>query len=78
MANNRLMLRCRACGEMYAIAKRFGGGYGTSIDRAGVYARNLEKWFDKHTWLECCNGKHSRNQRFELDVFDLVYEQTKR
>ena len=69
MANNRMYLRCKACGETFFLGKRFGGGYyiGQYEKYKGVSLMDrLNKFYDDH---EYCgeNGP---------DCFELIYEET--
>lgn len=67
MANNRMYLRCKACGEIFFLGKRFGNGYYISQyeQYKGVpLMERLNKFYDDHEW---CGDAG-------LDCFELIYE----
>ena len=51
MANNRLRIKCRVCGETLPVAKTMGSGYYLS---PVFSAEKLEKFLDDHAF--CDNG----------------------
>lgn len=67
MANNRMYLRCKACGEIFFLGERFGNGYYISQyeQYKGVpLMERLNKFYDDHEW---CGDAG-------LDCFELIYE----
>lgn len=62
MANNRIYIKCNACGEYVSIAKSFGSGFFPNIDVDDI----LCDFMEKHTF--CGPG-------FVEGDFDLVYEE---
>lgn len=66
MANNRIYLRCKACGEEFFLGKRFSDGYSCEHAYCGELNMKtaLNLFYSRH---EMCNEKG-------LDCFDLVYE----
>ena len=69
MANNRMYLRCKGCGETFFLGKRFGGGYFIQQyeEYKGVPLMDrLNEFYDVHEW---CGNEG-------LDCFELIYEDT--
>ncbi len=64
MADNRIYLRCKACGETLFLGKRSGGGYFYNGYGAPPLEERLNEFYDKHEW---CND-HG------LDCFEIEYE----
>ena len=65
MANNRIYLRCKACGEKFYLGKRYCDGYWW--ERYGdkdPLDRQLNDFYDRHIY---CNG-------YGLDCFEISYE----
>ena len=68
MANQRMYLRCKACGAEKMIAKRMIGAYYTAGGKD--WADGWDKWFEEHKWGFCA-GDSEYN---DLDIFELSYE----
>lgn len=66
MANNRIYLRCKACGETFFLGKRFSDGYSCE------HAYNKE--LDMKTALNLFYSRHEACGEKGLDCFDVVYE----
>jgi hypothetical protein len=66
MANNRLYLRCIACGDKLFLGKHYMGGffYDNYHPENGTLEEQLNDFYDKHSW---CNG-------YPLECFELFYE----
>ncbi len=67
MSNQRIFIRCKACGREKFLAKRSMSAFHT------VYSMRNDKWdewFKEHEWGFCdpSGNKH------DLDIFELVYE----
>lgn len=73
MANNRMYLRCRGCGEELMLGKTLGNGWYTPV--GGV---ELDEFFERHEHCFCglseetcgCNPYDS----FHFEPFELTYE----
>ena len=67
MANNRIYLRCKSCGDHIFIGKRLGSGYWLSEnypEYKGVpFLDRLNEFYDKHKY---CNDY--------ADCFEIEYE----
>ena len=70
MANQRIFLRCKACGAEKFIAKRFMGAFRTVATEN--WQDTWDAWFEDHEWGFCGDGKKHRG----LDIFELAYEHT--
>lgn len=69
MANDRMFLRCRACGDMLPLAKHYLDGWFNSV----AVGEDMGSWIDKHapTWV------HETSYDEKLDshaVFEICYE----
>lgn len=62
MANNRMWLRCRGCGELLLLGKMYGTGYGAHYTNLSIVA---DEYYEQH---DCCGNVHYENQ------FELVYD----
>ena len=70
MANNRLFLRCRACGEEVLVAKHFVGEWGVFSPPHDKLDDRLDDFFRKH-YL-----KHAQEDAFTpTNTFELSYEE---
>lgn len=68
VANNRIYLRCRACGETLFLGKHFVTPfYYFSYDGERLEDK-LNSFFDKHAWCDRDGGEG------ELECFDIEYE----
>lgn len=69
MANQRMEIRCKVCGEEKFLAKRLGGNFYTL--KQTMNRNEWDRFFIKHEWGHCrpCN-----DNPWGLDVFELVYE----
>lgn len=65
MANNRLYLTCRGCGETLFLGKHMMDGFYWQDYGGGPLQEQLNEFFDKHIW---CNGE-------PLECFDVEYEE---
>ena len=61
MANQRMFLRCRSCGEQFFIGKRMRGGYYTG---GFVDSEKLDLFYDRHVY---CKGNGE-------DCYEIAYE----
>ena len=68
MANNRMYLRCKACGEMIFLGKRLVDGYWIQQypQWEKPFMDMLNDFYDEHTY---CNGEGE-------DCFEIHYEIT--
>ena len=64
MANNRLYLRCRQCGEMLFLSKHFLSPWHIDLDKL----EEINEFLDKH--CDCANRKYD----VFWNSFDLVSE----
>lgn len=66
MANNRIYLKCKACGETFYLGKHYGAGwyYDNYYPEKGSLEKQLNDFYDKHCY---CNG-------FPLECFEVEYE----
>lgn len=88
MANNRIYLRCKGCGETLFLGKCFGDGYfwhDYYEGKKGSLADQLNRFYDEHTWCEKEKVKPPYPFDEELfpipdgfsacvGAFDIVYE----
>ena len=68
MANQRISLRCKACGAEKFLAKRAMNAFHTV--RMPHWQDTWDGWFETHAWGFCGDGVHHRG----LDIFELAYE----
>lgn len=75
MANERLYIRCRACGEVFFVGKSLLGGFRYGFENPQL-ADKMDAFYDKHTY--CCKypDRCSREYgEFAVDgCYELVYE----
>lgn len=66
MANNRMYLRCKSCGEEFFLGKRFSDGYFlvNYYEERGGIEKQINQFYDKHYY---CGDEGP-------DCFELVYE----
>ena len=65
MANNRMYLRCKACGEEFYLGKHFmNGWYYENYHRDSSLEKQLNEFYNEHIY---CNG-------FPLECFEIHYE----
>lgn len=66
MANNRIYLRCTACGEHFFLGKRLTDGYWLSNyhPERGDMQKQLNEFYDQHVY---CKG-------YGEDCFEIEYE----
>lgn len=78
MANNRIYLRCKNCGEAFFLGKTFGDGYYTQDEYYGkgnTMIKRLNMFYDKHVWEDSMFDEEEREDRWQgMDCFDIVYE----
>lgn len=79
MANNRMYLRCKNCGEVLLLGKTMGNGY--YCYSSEIYYR-LEEFYDEHNFCDkdknkdeilYCDtplGKYKHND----NIFEIAYE----
>lgn len=67
MANNRMYLTCRGCGEGFFLGKIMSSGYYQHMDD---FQEKLNVFFDKH---HCCGDVHYENQ-YELR-YEIVWDE---
>ena len=68
MANQRIFIRCQACGTEKFIAKRLLGAFHTV--RKDEWQEEWDEWFEKHEWGFC----DPEGKKWSLDCFELSYE----
>ena len=79
MANNRMYIRCRVCGEVIMIGKCYGDGYYT-LDKN--LNKVLDKFFDEHTYCSkevnkegITEPKFIEKERVHMENgFEIAYE----
>ena len=64
MANDRMYIRCKGCGELHYLAKCYDDGYFTTHEGEEL-RQGLDDFFDRHKW--CYRDKY-------YGGFELVYE----
>ena len=76
MADNRMYLRCRGCGDAIALAKMNTGMGWYSVMSAEHKGRVLLDFIEQHQ--TCCNtiDEYARHVEMDKDFepFDLIYE----
>ena len=76
MADNRMYLRCRGCGEAMVLAKMHTSTGWYSVMSAEQKGRELLDFIEKHH--TCCNNIDDYARHVETDrdfkPFDLIYE----
>ena len=65
MANNRIYLRCKACGEEFFLGKRFSDGY---------YISEYPDFYEKPFMDRMNDFYEKHNHRNEPDCFEISYE----
>ncbi len=70
MANQRMFIKCNACGEEKFLAKRMMSSFYTVADDGVDWALSWDKWYEKHEWGFC----DPQGRQHPLDIFKLVYE----
>ncbi len=68
MANQRMYIRCRACGAEKFIAKRLMDAFHTIAN--GMDRDEWDEFFEFHKWGFC----DPEREKWGLDVFELSYE----
>lgn len=66
MADNRMYLHCKACGEDFFLGKHYSDGWFCLNYRPeeGSFLERLNAFYDKHCY---CNG-------YPLECFEIQYE----
>ena len=76
MANERLYLRCRACGDTLYLGKSFLGGFYYGAADRGHLESELSDFYEKHTY--CCYDPDNcrlEDGKIALDgCYEAVYE----
>lgn len=83
MANNRIYLRCKTCGDVLFLGKCFGEGYYYCNYNNSNLEKELNDFFEKHNW--CINDIVEHADFFEPKIkftdevnnenrFDICYE----
>ena len=67
MANDRMYIRCKGCGDLHFLAKELGDGYYTTHEGEEL-RRGLDDFFDRH---KCCHFDYCGKWH---GGFELVYE----
>ena len=70
MANQRMSLRCKACGDEKFIAKHVMAAFHTV--RKDGWQEEWDIWFEEHEWGFC----DPEQRQWGLECFELVYEHT--
>ena len=68
MANQRIFIRCQACGAEKFIAKRLMCAFHT-VWKDG-WQGEWDEWFEEHKWGFC----DPQGRTWDLDIFELSYE----
>ena len=68
MANQRIYIRCKACGGEKFLAKRRMDAFYTVAGDG--WPLSWDQWFEDHVWGFCGDAAEG------LDIFELVYEHT--
>lgn len=71
MANNRMYIRCRTCGEKYMIGKIYLEGYFIQERDKIKFYDGLEKFYNDHNF--CTDEKLDKEINTE-NQFDIYYE----
>lgn len=83
MANNRIYLRCKTCGDVLYLGKCFGNGYSYCNYDNLKLENKLNDFFEKHNWcdreaVDYADGFEPKiNFTEEIDNenrFDICYE----
>lgn len=79
MADNRIYLRCKNCGEAFFLGKRVGGGYYIQDYHHGNKSliERLNEFYDKHQYedTDARRKEEDKTGRWQgLDCFEIVYE----
>ena len=69
MANNRIYLRCKGCGETLFLGKCFGDGYYWQDYGNGSLSEQLNMFYDKHTY--CGKPKTEEYIPYDRELFPL-------
>ena len=72
MANQRMFIRCKACGAEKFLAKRLMQAYHTISQTMSTDA--WDDWFQTHEWGLCHKEGDPEVYDLGLDVFELSYE----
>ena len=65
MANNRIYLRCKACGKMLFLGKHFCQGFYYSSHDGETLKKMLNDFYDEHAYCD---------EEYPLECFDIRYE----
>lgn len=67
MANNRIYIRCKGCGEELYLGKHFGvdSFYYNNYNSDKTLEEKLNAFYEKHAW---CGG-------YPLECFEITYDQ---
>lgn len=84
MANNRIYLRCKGCGDTLFLGKESGGGYYWENYHNKSLEDSINEFYDKHYF---CSNEKVQNRPYDeylfplpedcdgcLGAFDIVYE----
>lgn len=80
MADNRIYMRCKNCGEVLFLGKRLGYGYYVQDNMFGegeTLIGRLNAFYDKHEWEDTDMRREAEevSGRWQgLDCFEIVYE----
>ena len=69
MANNRIYLRCRGCGEVLYLGKSYLGGYYYQNHSGSSLVELLNEFYDAHNY--CGRSKVSGNTAYDEKAFPL-------
>lgn len=58
MANNRIYIRCKNCGEALFLGKKFGEAYYYVNYHGSTLEKDLNDFYEKHDW---CNVQRERS-----------------
>ena len=75
MANNRLYIRCKQCGETFYLAKHFGGSLNTT-DYDGDFLDRLNDFWEKHCYCQSDKGHYCLElcEEFPGEMTDSVID----
>lgn len=71
MANNRIGIKCRVCGEILGLGKRLADGYYCNDCYGRNLTEKLNEFYEKH---EACFTRVDVDPDGWPDVFDIYYE----
>ena len=74
MANNRMWIRCKCCGEFVGIGKHLAGPWYVPNEHLN---KTLDDFFSKHAWCENTDSPFYDEKYSHSNMFELTTEGTK-